>query len=135
MNYVPVRKKEARSGVMALAGKSLLAFVGRPGGGKVVLDLDQSLQLRIADFKSDPEKMRQVNEFLNELFEAAKTEVQSKQGKHKSHFDAFGLQNGTRRIGAWSSRARTSARTFANRLFTAICNCTNTVKSAVVNRN
>lgn len=50
------------------------------------LDLDQSLQLRIADFKSDPEKMRQVNEFLNELVEAAKTEVQSRQTKHKSHF-------------------------------------------------
>lgn len=50
------------------------------------LDLDGSLQLRVADFKSDPEKMRQVNEFLNELFEVAKTEVHSRQSKHKSHF-------------------------------------------------
>lgn len=52
---------------------------------------DQSLQLRIADFKNDPEKMRQVNEFLNELFESAKTEAQSRQSKHKSHLVRINL--------------------------------------------
>lgn len=54
---------------------------------------DQSLQLRIADFKNDPEKMRQVNEFLNELFESAKTEAQARQSKHKSHLVRINLRH------------------------------------------
>lgn len=98
------------------------------------LELIEPIECRIEEFKKDPQKMKDVNEFLTELFEQARTEAEhrsAKQGKSNS----FGLPNGTRRIGAWSNRARTSARTFATRVFTAICNCTNTVKSVVVNRN
>ncbi|KAJ3627333.1 hypothetical protein MTP99_014719 [Tenebrio molitor] len=100
------------------------------------LDLDQSLQLRMAQFKSDPEKMQDVNEFLNELFEKAQKEAETRNGtKSKSKLDALGIPNGTKRIGAWSHRARSHARTFATRIFTTICNCTNSVRSVVVNRN
>ncbi|XP_030754719.1 uncharacterized protein LOC115881401 isoform X1 [Sitophilus oryzae] len=39
------------------------------------LDLNQSLDLRIAQFKNDPEKMADVNDFLNEIFEKAQKEA------------------------------------------------------------
>lgn len=95
------------------------------------LDLNNSLDQRINEFKSDPEKMKDVNDFLNQLFEQAKIEAEQKMNvKHKNKFDVFNLHQGTRRIGAWSSRARTSARTFASRVFTTICNCTTTVRNA-----
>lgn len=103
------------------------------------LDLNAPLEQRINEFKNDSEKMREVNDFLNELFDKAKVEAEVKMNsKHKNKFDAFSMQNGTRRIGAWGSRARTSARTFATRIFTAICNCTNSVRNATnaaINRN
>lgn len=103
------------------------------------LNLNDSLDQRIDEFKSDPEKMKELNEFLNQLIEQARNEAEQKMNvKHKNKFDVFNLQNGTRRIGTWSSRARTSARTFASRVFTTICNCTTTVRNATnaaINRN
>lgn len=48
------------------------------------LDLNQSLELRIAQFKNDPEKVKVVNEFLNETFEKAQKEVEKRAGKQKS---------------------------------------------------
>jgi len=102
------------------------------------LDLDgNNLECRVAEFKQDPEKMKQVNEFLDDLIEKAKIEVelrQAAQQKAKTG-STFGLQNGSKKIAASINKARTSARTFTSRVFTAICNCTNSVKSAVVNRN
>lgn len=48
------------------------------------LDLEkQSLQLRMAEFRSDPEKMQNVNDFLNDLFEKAQKEAQIRNGKSK----------------------------------------------------
>ncbi|KAK4880870.1 hypothetical protein RN001_004189 [Aquatica leii] len=103
------------------------------------LQLDDSLDQKIIEFKKDPEKMKIVNDFLNQLFEQAKVEAEQKMNvKQRNKFDVFHLQNGTRRIGAWSSRARTSARSFASRVFTTICNCTTTVRNATnaaINRN
>ncbi|XP_022904843.1 uncharacterized protein [Onthophagus taurus] len=99
----------------------------------LTLELNKPMELRVQEFKNDPEMMRDVNGFINDLLEAAKIEAQSRQ-KQKSKLDN-GIQNGTKRIGQWSNRARTSARTFATRIFTAICNCTTSVKNVVVNRN
>lgn len=47
------------------------------------LDLDQSLQLRMTQFKNDPEKMQEVNDFLNELFEKAQKEAEIRKGNKK----------------------------------------------------
>lgn len=48
------------------------------------LDLEkQSLQLRMAEFKSDSEKMQDVNDFLHDLFEKAQKEAQIRNGKSK----------------------------------------------------
>ncbi|XP_060524797.1 uncharacterized protein LOC132701119 [Cylas formicarius] len=101
------------------------------------LDLNQSLDLRIAQFKNDADKMRDVNDFLGDLFDKAQKEAEKRNGsaKQKGKLDALGLQNGTKKIEAWSNRARTSARTFASRIFTTICNCTNTVRSTLITRN
>ncbi|XP_065156313.1 uncharacterized protein [Atheta coriaria] len=94
------------------------------------------LDVRIDEFKSDDDKMKDVNDFINEIVEKAKVEVENrKEAEGKAGLDAFGLQNGGKKIGASLTKAKTSARTFATRVFTAICNCTNSVKSAVVNRN
>ncbi|CAG9769490.1 unnamed protein product [Ceutorhynchus assimilis] len=43
------------------------------------LDLNQSIDLRVAQFKNDPEKMTQVNDFLNEMFEKAQKEAEQRQ--------------------------------------------------------
>lgn len=49
------------------------------------LDLNnQSLDMRIAQFKNDPEKMKDVNEFLNELLEKAQKEAEKRNSKQKS---------------------------------------------------
>lgn len=39
------------------------------------LDLNQSLDLRVAQFKNDPEKMAEVSDFLNEVFDKAQKEA------------------------------------------------------------
>ncbi|XP_056633854.1 uncharacterized protein LOC130443309 [Diorhabda sublineata] len=99
------------------------------------LDLNNSLDMRIAEFKNDPEKIKVVNEFLNEIFEKAQKEAEKKNGKQKGKLDALGFQNGSKKIGVWSNRARTSARSFASRIFTTICNCTNSVKTTFISKN
>lgn len=40
------------------------------------LDLNQPLQLQIAQFKSDPEKMQDVNDFLTDLLDKAQKEAE-----------------------------------------------------------
>lgn len=53
--------------------------------GDLKLDLNQPLELRIAEFKNDPEKMKEVNDFLNELFDKAQKEAENKSNnKHKN---------------------------------------------------
>ncbi|XP_044757357.1 uncharacterized protein LOC123315645 [Coccinella septempunctata] len=100
------------------------------------LDIQLSLELRMAEFKSDPEKMKEVNEFLDELFKKAVKETEQRKGvEQMTKPETSGLHNGTKKIGAWSSRARTSARSFASRLITTICNCTNSVRNVVINKN
>ncbi|KAF7282896.1 hypothetical protein GWI33_001799 [Rhynchophorus ferrugineus] len=101
------------------------------------LDLNQSLDLRIAQFKNDPEKMAEVNDFLSDVFEKAQKEAEQRSdgNKSKGKLDALGIQNGSKKIGAWSNRAKSSARLFATRIFTTICNCTNTVRSTLITRN
>lgn len=42
------------------------------------LDLNQTLDLRIAQFKNDPQKMAEVNEFLNDVFEKAQKEAEQR---------------------------------------------------------
>ncbi|XP_017779008.1 PREDICTED: uncharacterized protein LOC108564460 [Nicrophorus vespilloides] len=101
------------------------------------LDFEQQEQLKnqIDDFKKDPEKMQDLNAFLDDVVEKAAVEATTRQLK-KSKTDPFsGLQNGSKRIGASINKAKTSAKTFATRVFTAICNCTNSVKSAVINKH
>ncbi|XP_066150853.1 uncharacterized protein [Euwallacea fornicatus] len=101
------------------------------------LELNQSLESRVDQFKNDPQKMADMNEFLSELFEEAQKETeQRRNGKgSKDKLDALGFQNGTKKIGAWSNRAKSSARVFASRIFTTICNCTHTMRSTLIARN
>lgn len=54
----------------------------------LTLQLNEPLETRIAEFRNDPEKMKDVNEFLNELFENAKTEAHNRQ-KQKSKLVSF----------------------------------------------
>lgn len=44
------------------------------------LDLNQSLELQIAQFKNDPDKMKDVDDFLNELCEKACEEADKRNG-------------------------------------------------------
>ncbi|XP_050293428.1 uncharacterized protein LOC126733965 [Anthonomus grandis grandis] len=100
------------------------------------LDLNQSLDLRVTQFKNDQEKMADLNEFLNEIFEKAQKDAEQRRGSaSKGKLDALGIQNGTKKIGVWSNRAKSSARLLATRIFTTICNCTNTVRSTLNARN
>lgn len=52
------------------------------------LDIDQSLDLRLAEFKNDPEKMKYINDFIEELVEKAQKEAEIRRSsnfkqKHK----------------------------------------------------
>lgn len=52
------------------------------------LDIDQPLDLRLAEFRSDPEKMKFVNDFIDELVEKAQKEAEVRRNsnckqKHK----------------------------------------------------
>lgn len=52
------------------------------------LDIDQPLDLQIAEFRSDPEKMRCVTEFIDELVDKAQKEAEVRRSnnlkqKHK----------------------------------------------------
>lgn len=48
------------------------------------LDLNQSIDLRISEFKNDAEKMKDINEFLNEIFDKAQREAEKRSGKNRS---------------------------------------------------
>ncbi|XP_049872160.1 uncharacterized protein LOC126371004 [Pectinophora gossypiella] len=89
-------------------------------------DSDASaLAERIAAFKSDPEKLRQASEFVDELIQQAKKEAELKQKeKERSKFESQDLSPGNmkRRLGR--------ARGFVLRMFDALCNCTQTAAAA-----
>lgn len=50
---------------------------------EINFDLNNSMDMRIAEFKNDPEKMKIVNEFLSELFDKAQKEAEKKSSKQK----------------------------------------------------
>nr|XP_032514771.1 uncharacterized protein LOC116768203 [Danaus plexippus plexippus] len=78
-----------------------------------------ALNERILEFKSDPDKLRQASEFVDELIQQAKKEAELKQkDKEKSKFGG----NLKRRLGR--------ARGFVLRVFDALCNCTQTAAAA-----
>lgn len=49
------------------------------------LDIDQPLDLRIAEFRSDPEKMKCVNDFIDELVEKAQKEAEVRHNNNSKH--------------------------------------------------
>ncbi|CAG9566110.1 unnamed protein product [Danaus chrysippus] len=84
-----------------------------------------ALNERILEFKSDPDKLRQASEFVDELIQQAKKEAELKQkDKEKSKFETqdSGVGNLKRRLGR--------ARGFVLRVFDALCNCTQTAAAA-----
>ncbi|CAG4935440.1 uncharacterized protein LOC123698464 [Colias croceus] len=89
-------------------------------------DSDNSaLAERIAEFKSDPEKLRQASEFVDQLIQQAKKEAEIKhKEKERSKFESqeLGSNNLKRRFGR--------ARGFMLRMFDALCNCTQTAAAA-----
>ena len=44
-------------------------------------ETNSSLDAKIVEFKNDPQKMKQVNDFLNDMFTKAKIEAQHRQNK------------------------------------------------------
>lgn len=46
-------------------------------------DTEGSLEERVAAFKSDPEKLRQANEFVDQLIQQAKKEAELKQKENE----------------------------------------------------
>ncbi|KAG6441608.1 uncharacterized protein LOC115446758 [Manduca sexta] len=89
-------------------------------------DSDASaLAERVAAFKSDPEKLRQATEFVDQLIQQAKKEAELKQKeKDRSKFELQDPAAGNlkRRLGR--------ARGFVLRMFDALCNCTQTAAAA-----
>lgn len=86
---------------------------------------DAALAERVRAFKSDPEKVREATEFVDQLIQQAKKEAELKQKeKDRSKFDAQdqGSGNLKRRLGR--------ARGFVLRMFDALCNCTQTAAAA-----
>lgn len=56
------------------------------------LNIEKPLENRIEEFRSDPEKMKDVNDFLSEVLEKAKTEAEHRTSKqHK--IGSLGLQS------------------------------------------
>ncbi|XP_013183838.1 uncharacterized protein LOC106129727 [Amyelois transitella] len=92
----------------------------------MIQDTDASaLAERIAAFKSDPQKLREATEFVDELIQQAKKEAELKQKeKDRSKFDPQDPAAGNlkRRLGR--------ARGFVLRMFDALCNCTQTAAAA-----
>ncbi|XP_072938125.1 uncharacterized protein [Epargyreus clarus] len=92
----------------------------------MIQDSDTSaLAARIAEFKSDPEKLRQASEFVDQLIQQAKKEAELKQKeKDRNKFESQdpGVGNLKRRLGR--------ARGFVLRMFDALCNCTQTAATA-----
>ncbi|XP_077299007.1 uncharacterized protein LOC143920163 [Arctopsyche grandis] len=83
-----------------------------------------TLEDKVAQFKNDPEKMKEANEFVDELLEKAKIDAEAKaKEQDRAKAEAEAEQGMKRRIG-------TRARGFIVRLFEAICNCTHTGPAA-----
>ncbi|CAH4022506.1 uncharacterized protein LOC123707364 [Pieris brassicae] len=86
---------------------------------------NSELATRIADFKSDPEKLREASEFVEQLIQQAKKEAEIKhKEKERNKFESqeSGSNNVKRRLGR--------ARGFVLRMFDALCNCTQTAAAA-----
>ncbi|KAJ8718550.1 hypothetical protein PYW08_002787 [Mythimna loreyi] len=86
---------------------------------------NSALNEQIAAFKSDPEKLREATEFVDQLIQQAKKEAELKQKeKDRSKFESQdpGTGNLKRRLGR--------ARGFVLRMFDALCNCTQTAAAA-----
>ncbi|CAB3244678.1 unnamed protein product [Arctia plantaginis] len=84
-----------------------------------------SLEERVAAFKSDPDKLRQANEFVEQVIQHAKKEVEVIQkAKEGNKFESQdqGPGNLKKRLGR--------ARGFVLRMFDALCNCTQTAAAA-----
>ncbi|XP_034833154.1 uncharacterized protein [Maniola hyperantus] len=84
-----------------------------------------ALNERIGEFRSDPEKLRQATEFIDELIQQAKKQAELKQKENeKSKFESqdSGTGNLKKRFGR--------ARGFVIRMFDAFCNCTQTAAAA-----
>ncbi|XP_075979597.1 uncharacterized protein LOC142978877 [Anticarsia gemmatalis] len=88
-------------------------------------DTEGSLEERVAAFKSDPDKLRQANEFVDQLIQQAKKEAELKQKENERSKFEPDAEPGTglkRRLGR--------ARGFVLRMFDALCNCTQTAAAA-----
>ncbi|XP_022824492.1 uncharacterized protein LOC111355011 [Spodoptera litura] len=86
---------------------------------------NSALTEQIAAFKSDPEKLREATEFVDQLIQQAKKEAELKQKeKDRSKFESSDASTGNlkRRLGR--------ARGFVLRMFDALCNCTQTAAAA-----
>ncbi|XP_047029274.1 uncharacterized protein LOC126055842 isoform X2 [Helicoverpa armigera] len=84
---------------------------------------NSALNEQIAAFKSDPEKLREATEFVDQLIQQAKKEAELKQKeKDRSKFESQDAGNLKRRLGR--------ARGFVLRMFDALCNCTQTAAAA-----
>ncbi|CAH2049315.1 unnamed protein product, partial [Iphiclides podalirius] len=84
-----------------------------------------SLSERIVAFKSDPERLQQANEFVEQLIKQAAKEAELKQKEKdskKCEGQDPGVGNLKRRLGR--------ARGFVLRMFDALCNCTQTAAAA-----
>ncbi|XP_026749901.1 uncharacterized protein LOC113510631 [Galleria mellonella] len=91
----------------------------------MIQDSDASaLAERIAAFKSDPDKLREATEFVDQLIQQAKKEAELKhKEKDRSKFEQDpAAGNMKRRLGR--------ARGFVLRMFDALCNCTQTAAAA-----
>ncbi|XP_041980634.1 uncharacterized protein LOC121734220 [Aricia agestis] len=85
----------------------------------------EELTQKVAEFKNDPDKLRQASEFVDELIQQAKKEAELKQkAKDRGKFGSqdSGVGNLKRRLGR--------ARGFVLRMFDALCNCTQTAAAA-----
>lgn len=93
------------------------------------LDIQESRSLRddidsrIAEFKEDPEKMRELNGFVDEVLNEAQKSAEDKL-QDKSAEDR--PRNGNKLLsGLKQHRVVTRTRGIVLRIFEAICNCTN----------
>ncbi|KAL3277681.1 hypothetical protein HHI36_013027 [Cryptolaemus montrouzieri] len=58
------------------------------------LNLGLTLDIRMADFKNDPEKMKEVNKFLDDLCSKAVKEAEIRRtSEQKNKIDSAGIQS------------------------------------------
>uniref|UniRef100_A0A1Q3FTU8 Putative odorant binding protein antennal n=1 Tax=Culex tarsalis TaxID=7177 RepID=A0A1Q3FTU8_CULTA len=94
---------------------------------RVEMNLDiqdiQNIDSRIAEFKQDPEKMGELNGFVDEVLNEAQKSAEDKL-QDKSAEDR--PRNGNKLLsGLKQHRVVTRTRGIVLRIFEAICNCTN----------